>query len=117
MNADPLHAWTGWWPAPIPTNAGASIYTATNTTDRRIEGIVRSLAHKLTTHGNQFTVFSLGQALQVTPSGQTNVVGEAYMQAVYERAPQYNEATGAITNGSTTGAPPMRQLYLRELRY
>ena len=106
-----------WWVAPLPTNAGASIYTATNTTDRRIEAVIRSLVHKFTAHGNQFTVFSLGQALQVTPSGKTNIVGEAYMQAVYERAPQYNEATGAITNGSSTGAPPMRQLYLRELRY
>lgn len=104
-----------WTMAP-DTNNG-SIYTATNTTDRRIEGIVRSLVQKLTTHGNQFSIFSLAQALQVTPSGQTNVVGEAYLQAVYERAPKHNETTGAITNGSATGAPPMRQLYLRELRY
>ena len=111
---DVWHPWTGWWPA--PTNAGGNVYKATNTTDRRIEGIVRSLTHKLTTHGNQFSIFSLGQALQVV-NGKTNVVGESYMQAVYERAPQYNEATGAITNGATTGAPPMRQLYLRELKY
>jgi len=103
-----------WWVAP-DTNTG-SIYTATNTTDRRIEGIVRSLNQKLTTHGNQFSIFSLAQTLQVTASGVTNVVGESYLQAVYERAPEYNEATGAITN-SPTGAPPMRQLYLRELRY
>ena len=103
-----------WTMAPN-TNTG-NIYTATNTTDRRIEGIVRSLVQKLTTHGNQFTIFSLGQALKVSPSGQTNVVGEAYLQAVYERAPQYDETTGAITNGSTGGAPPMRQLFLRELR-
>ncbi len=102
-----------WWMA--PTNGAGSIYAATNTTDRRIEGIVRSLVQKLTTRGNQFTIFSLGQALQVSPSGQTNIVGEAYLQAVYERAPQYDETTGAITN-SPTGAPPMRQLFLRELR-
>ena len=89
---------------------------ATNTTDRRIEGIVRSLNQKLTTRGNQFSIFSLAQVLQVTSSGQTNVVGESYLQAVYERAPEYDESTGAITN-SPTGAPPMRQLYLRELRY
>lgn len=103
-----------WWMGPLPV--AGDIYAATNTTDRRIEGIVRSLNQKVTTHGNQFTIFSLGQALQVTASGQTNVVGEAYLQAVYERAPQYDEATGSITN-SPTGAPPMRQLYLRELRY
>jgi len=112
------HPWSGWWPSPIMIGSGSN--NATNTTDRRIEGIVRSLAHKLTTHGNQFSIFSLAQALQVSGSGasaKTNVVGEAYLQAVYERAPEYNEATGAITNGSGTGAPPMRQLYLRELRY
>jgi hypothetical protein len=115
---------SGSWMAPN-TNTG-SIYTATNTTDRRIEGIVRSLNQKLTTHGNQFSIFSLAQALQPSPTGsvaipgtsiKANIVGEAYLQAVYERAPEYNEATGAITNGSATGAPPMRQLYLRELRY
>ena len=109
-----------WWMAPNTNNPSTNIYTATNTTDRRIEGVVRSLVQKLTTHGNQFSIFSLAQALQVSGSGasaKTNVVGEAYFQAVYERAPQYNETTGAITNGATTGAPPMRQLYLRELRY
>ena len=105
-----------WWEAPDTNNSSHSIYAATNTTDRRIEGVVRSLVQKFTTHGNQFSIFSLGQALQVV-NGKTNVVGESYMQAVYERAPQYNEATGAITNGATTGAPPMRQLYLRELKY
>ena len=115
MPSIPYHPSSGWWPAPIPTNTGASIYTATNTTDRRIEGIVRSLVHKLTTHGNQFSIFSLGQALKVV-NEKTNVVGEAYLQSVYERAPLYDETTGAITNGSS-GAPPMRQLYLRELRY
>lgn len=110
-----------WWMAPVPV--GGNIYAATNTTDRRIEGVIRSLNQKFTTHGNQFTIFSVGQALQPSPSGtvsvpgggQANVVGETYLQAVYERAPQYNETTGAITN-SPTGAPPMKQLFLRELR-
>lgn len=100
------------WMAPQPPGS----VTATNTTDRRIEGIVRSLHQKFTTRGNQFSIFSLAQALQVTPSGKTNVVGESYLQAVYERAPAYDEATGVITN-SPSGAPPMRQLFLRELRY
>lgn len=101
----------GWWFSPA-----APVLSATNTTDRRIEGIVRSLNQKITTRGHQFTVFSLGQALQVTPAGQTNVVGESYLQAVFERAPGYDESTGAITN-SPGGAPAIRQLYLRELRY
>ncbi len=107
------------WQSPVPGTNN----TATNTTDRRAESIVRSLAQKFTTHGNQFTIFSVGQALQpsatgtvdVPGGGKANVVGEAYLQAVYERAPLYDESTGAITN-SPTGAPPMRQLFLRELR-
>jgi hypothetical protein len=116
LAATNVHYNPSWWVAPDTNNPTHSIYAATNTTDRRIEGIVRSLVQKLTTHGNQFSIFSLGQALQVV-NGKTNVVGESYMQAVYERAPHYNESTGAITNGAASGAPPMRQLYLRELRY
>jgi hypothetical protein len=105
-----------WWYAPIPVPAGSTnLNSATNTTDRLAESVVRGLVNKLTTHGNQFSIFSLGQALQVA-NGKTNVVGEAYLQAVYERAPLYDESTGAITN-SPTGAPAMRQIYLRELRY
>jgi hypothetical protein len=113
---------TNWWQAPVPGNGN----TATNTSDRRAESIVRSLAQKFTTHGNQFSIFSLGQALQVV-NGKTNVVGESYLQAVYERAPLYNDGSstingfvpGAITNGPSAApnVPPMRQLYLRELRY
>jgi hypothetical protein len=89
---------------------------ATNTSDKRLEAAVRALQQRVTTHGNQFSIFSLAQALQVV-NGKTNVVGESYIQAVYERAPKHNETTGAITNGAANGAPPMRQLYLRELRY
>ncbi len=109
------------WMAPIPGTNN----TAINTTDRRAESIIRSLAHKFTTHGNQFMIFSVGQALQpaadnavdavdVPGGGKAKVVGEAYLQAVYERAPLY-DSDGKITN-SPTGAPPMRQLFLRELR-
>ena len=114
LSAAQLPGNPAWWWAPSTTNN-----TATNTTDRRAESIVRCLNQKLTTHGNQFTIFSLGQALQVV-NGKTNIVGEAYLQSVYERAPLYNETTGTITNGPSSGAPsvpPMRQLYLRELRY
>ena len=80
-----------WWEAPDTNNPTHSIYAATNTTDRRIEGIVRSLVQKFTTHGNQFSIFTLGQALQLAPNGtvtapgNTNrysVVGESYMQSV-----------------------------------
>ena len=111
-----------WWFAPDPATGGGNIYAANNTTDRRIEGVIRSLNQKFTTHGNQFMIFSVGQALQPSPNGtvtlpdgnMANVVGETYLQAVYERAPLY-DSDGTIIN-SPTGAPPMRQLFLRELR-
>ena len=119
-SGDPHYGTTNpsWWFAPNTNNPSTNIYAATNTTDRRIESIVRSLNQKFTTHGNQFSIFSLGQALQVV-NGKTNIVGETYLQAVYERAPQY-DSNGKITNGPSSAAPsvpPMRQLYLRELRY
>lgn len=123
LSATNLTGNPSWWFAPNPSTNNA----ATNTTDRLAEGIVRSLVQKLTTRGNQFTIFSVGQSLQPAASGaadavdvpgggKAKVVGETYLQAVYERAPLYNEDTGAITNGGITGAPPMRQLFLRELR-
>lgn len=99
-----------WWESFTPG--------ATNTSDTRIESFVRSLQQRVTSHGFQFCVYSLGQSLQVVKSGsgyKTNIVGEAYMQAVLERAPKHN-LDGTISNGSPGGAPPMRLLYLRELR-
>jgi hypothetical protein len=108
----------------LTTNSWWMSYTAGSetTSDRRIESIVRSLFQKVTTRGWQYSVYSLGQALQVVEnprgSGQysTNVVGEAYMQAVLERAPKHNVETGDIENASPGGAPPLRLLYLREIR-
>jgi len=108
------------------TNGGYwEAYTngATNTSDRRIESLVRSLQQRVTTRGWQYSVYSLGQAIQVVekpPFGsgnyQTNIVGEAYMQAVWERAPKHDVETGEIVNASPGGAPPVRMLYLREIR-
>lgn len=91
-----------------------------NTSDRRIESLVRSLQQRLTTRGWQFGVYSMGQALQVVDAGggsyKTNVLGEAYMQAVWERAPKHDTTTGEIVNSSSGGAPPMKMLYMREIR-
>lgn len=93
----------------------------TNTSESRIESLVRSLQQRVTSRGFQFSVFSLGQSVQVVeqPLGsgnyQTNVIGESYFQAVWERAPKHN-LDGTISNASSGGAPPLRLLYLRELR-
>ena len=90
----------------------------TNTSDSRIESLVRSLQQRVTSRGFQFSVFSLGQSVQVVQSGstyKTNVIGESYFQAVWERAPKHT-MDGSITNASSGGAPPLRLLYMRELR-
>lgn len=103
------------------TNTYWEAYTsgATNTSDHRIESLVRSLQQKLTSHGWQFSVYSIGQAVQVIDLGggtyKTNVLGEAYMQGVWERAPKHDNS-GVIVNQSPGGAPPMRMLYMREIR-
>jgi hypothetical protein len=89
-----------------------------STTDYRIESMVRSLQQRVTSRGFQFSVFSLGQSVQVVQSGstyKTNVIGESYFQAVWERAPKHN-LDGTISNASSGGAPPLRLLYMRELR-
>jgi hypothetical protein len=91
---------------------------ATNTSDSRIESLVRSLQQRVTSRGFQFSVFSLGQSVQVVQSGstyKTNVIGESYFQAVWERAPKH-DTNGIISNASSGGAPPLRLLYMRELR-
>ena len=99
---------------------GWEFYTPgkTNTSDSRIESLVRSLQQRVTSRGFQFSVFSLGQSLQVVKTGETyktNVIGESYFQAVWERAPKHR-MDGSITNASSGGAPPLRLLYMRELR-
>jgi hypothetical protein len=89
-----------------------------STTDYRIESMVRSLQQRVTSRGFQFSVFSLGQSVQVVQSGstyKTNVIGESYFQAVWERAPKHS-LDGTISNASSGGAPPLRLLYMRELR-
>jgi hypothetical protein len=88
------------------------------TTESRIESLVRSLQQRVTSRGFQFSVFSLGQSLQVVQSGdtyKTNVIGESFFQAVWERAPKH-DLDGTISNASAGGAPPLRLLYMRELR-
>lgn len=106
--------WTngGYWEAYLPGS--------TTTSDRRIESLVRSLQQRVTTRGWQFNVYSMGQALQVfEPSPgtyKTNVLGEAFMQAVWERAPRHDTTSGEIVNRSSGGAPPMRMIYMREIR-
>ncbi len=103
---------TGYWMAYFPGSE--------TTSDRRIETLVKGLQQRLTTRGWQFNVYSMGQALQVFDAGggtyKTNVLGEAFMQAVWERAPKHDTTSGEIVNKSDGGAPPMRMLYMREIR-
>ena len=96
---------------------------AETTSERRIEALVKGIYQRVTTRGWQFSVYSIGQSVQVVNTGtaanptfKTNVIGEAYMQSVWERAPKHDTSTGTIVNASPGGAPPMRMLYMREIR-
>lgn len=97
----------GQWYYPPPEDE-----RGTGNNDRRVEGIVRALNNRVTTKGNQFTVYAIGQSLQVPKGGGApKVVGETYVHSIYERAPEHS-ADGSVVNGT-----PMRQLFYREVRY
>jgi len=59
------------------------------------EELVRKIANLITTRGNVFTVYSIGQALKQTPDGRLIVVGEQRLQAMIERI-DYTEKVGGI---------------------
>jgi len=68
------------------SNSLSSVNPVLQNTKWRREGPLRSIANFLTTHGEQFTIYSYGQSLRIT-QGRTNVTGSAYMQSVVERIP------------------------------
>ena len=49
------------------------------------EELVRQIANLITTRGNVFSVYSIGQALKQTPNGRILVTGEQRLQAMVER--------------------------------
>ena len=55
------------------------------------EELVRKIANLITTRGNVFSVYSIGQALKQTPTGGLTVVGEQRLQAMIERI-EYTES-------------------------
>jgi hypothetical protein len=49
------------------------------------EELVRQVGNLLTTRGNVFSIYGIGQALKQTPSGTILVTGEQRQQAMIER--------------------------------
>lgn len=49
------------------------------------EEIVRNAANLVTTRGNISTIYTIGQALRQTPSGQLNLTGEERQRVTVER--------------------------------
>jgi len=49
------------------------------------EELVRQIANLVTTRGNVFSVYTVGQAMKQTPSGNLKVTGEQRLQAMIER--------------------------------
>lgn len=56
------------------------------------EELYRQIANLLSTRGNVYSVYSIGQALQQAPSGKLSVVAEQRLQAMVER---YADSTNA----------------------
>ena len=69
--------------AGVLTNLG-SVGGPVQDTDERREAVVRALSGITTVRGNQFTIWGIGQSIQIV-RGQTNVTGEAMIQAIVER--------------------------------
>ncbi|PTX99519.1 hypothetical protein DB346_16920 [Verrucomicrobia bacterium LW23] len=61
------------------------------------EELVRSISNLITTRGDVFSVYTVGQSLKQTPDGKLLVTGEQRLQSMIER---YTEA------GSASGAAP-----------
>jgi hypothetical protein len=49
------------------------------------EQLVREVANLITSRGNVFSVYTIGQALKQTPAGQLVVTGEQRQQGMIER--------------------------------
>lgn len=49
------------------------------------EELIRQIANLVTTRGNVFSIYSIGQAIQQTPNGKLVVTGEQRLQSMVER--------------------------------
>jgi hypothetical protein len=59
------------------------------------EELVRQASNLVTARGNVFTVYTIGQTVKQTPSGQLNVTGERRLQSMVERY-VYDASTGEV---------------------
>ena len=64
-----------------------------------IEGRLRSFLDLVSTRSDTFSVWSVGQGLQVVTNrgNRTNIMGEVRKQTVFQRVPQTN-SSGTLTN-------------------
>lgn len=72
-------------------NSGTIPTSMSNKFDRGREELVRRSIEMITTRGSIFTVYVIGQALQVA-SQTTNVLGSARLKQTFEISPQYATA-------------------------
>ena len=54
------------------------------------EELMRQIANLVTTRGNVFSIYTIGQAIKQSPSGAYTVTGEQRLQAMVERYLNYN---------------------------
>ncbi len=68
-------------------------------TDERREAVIRALSNITTVRGNQFTIWGMGQSIQIV-RGQTNVTGEAMIQAIVERTELFDNPPTHMTGAT-----------------
>ncbi len=57
------------------------------------EELVREVSNLLTVRGNVYTLYSIGESIQQTPSGELQVTGQKRLQAMVER---YSDTSGSV---------------------
>jgi len=78
-------------------NTGTIPTTMSNIFDRGREELVRRSIEMITTRGSIFTVYAVGQALQVTPQ-VTNVLSSVQLKQTFEISPQYLGSADAFND-------------------
>ncbi|MBE2180361.1 MAG: hypothetical protein IAE97_07805 [Chthoniobacterales bacterium] len=104
-------------------NTNASVGgNMSNTFDRGREEIVRRSIEMVTTRGSVFTVYAIGQALQVSTNAAgvpiaTNVRGTARVKSTFEITPQFANAANATNDAFTTNAIQAGARFQRPTNY
>jgi hypothetical protein len=84
--------------------------------DRGREELVRRSIEMITTRGSVFTVYVVGQALQVTPQS-TNVTGSARLKQTFQIEPVFQNPADAINDAFTVDSDGIQSRFAAPTNY